>query len=152
MGTDSREANASSALRSQIDEAVAAGNRLPTANFYRRHWRRRYRAYPPDVICRRESRATVPFGEHRCEQAHSLFAAGGSVMSSTSLCGADEVRQGNLQPKAELRSDLFNGYERENFFDEMIDETGEVLAHYRKFDALFRKLSAREFEKKERSV
>src|SRR5258706_12248845 len=73
-------------------------------------------------------------------------------MTLTPVSGPGEARPGNLQPEAGPGSDLFNGYEREGFFDEMIDESGEVLAHYRKFDAQFRKLSLGEFEKKERSV
>ena len=50
------------------------------------------------------------------------------------------------------QTELFQSYDRGEFFDEMIDARGEVLAHYRKFDALVKKLSPSEFEKKERSV
>src|SRR5689334_6806035 len=58
-----------------------------------------------------------------------------------------EARMISEQPRA-----LLNGYQRDGFFDEMIDASGEVLPHYRKFDALFRSFSADEFQKKERSV
>ncbi|HMJ90350.1 MAG TPA: circularly permuted type 2 ATP-grasp protein [Candidatus Acidoferrum sp.] len=47
---------------------------------------------------------------------------------------------------------LLRGYEREDFFDEMVDASGEVRPHYRKFAELFETLTQDEFEAKRESV
>jgi uncharacterized circularly permuted ATP-grasp superfamily protein len=54
--------------------------------------------------------------------------------------------------KSELPRSLFNGYERGNFFDEMMNASAEVLPHYRKFHHLFGKLSREEFDSRRHSV
>ena len=47
---------------------------------------------------------------------------------------------------------ILNGYDRENFYDEMVDASGRVLPHYRKFCDLFESLTADEFDAKRESV
>ena len=47
---------------------------------------------------------------------------------------------------------FFTNYERGNFFDEMLGTGGEVLSHYRKFHALFSKLTREEFDTRRHSV
>ena len=47
---------------------------------------------------------------------------------------------------------LFNGYDRGAFFDEMMAASGDALPHYKKFHALFGKLSREEFDARRHSV
>jgi uncharacterized circularly permuted ATP-grasp superfamily protein len=47
---------------------------------------------------------------------------------------------------------LLKGYDPENFFDEMVDATGTVRPHYRRFRELFQSLSPKEFDLKRQSV
>jgi uncharacterized circularly permuted ATP-grasp superfamily protein len=54
--------------------------------------------------------------------------------------------------KSELRSHLFNGYEPEAFFDEMMAQNGTLLPHYQKFHSLLGRLSREEFDGKRHSV
>src|SRR4051812_20943278 len=73
-------------------------------------------------------------------------------MNFTSVWERPEAGPAEASMRPEVPGDLFRNYQRGEFFDEMIDERGEVLPHYRKFKALFRQLSADEFDKKKRSV
>ncbi|MFO1512814.1 MAG: circularly permuted type 2 ATP-grasp protein [Verrucomicrobiota bacterium] len=47
---------------------------------------------------------------------------------------------------------LLKSYDPENFFDEMVDATGKVRPHYRRFRELFQSLSPKEFDLKRQSV
>ena len=54
--------------------------------------------------------------------------------------------------KTEPPRSLFNGYDRGAFFDEMLAASGDVLPHYKKFHALFGKLSREEYDARRHSV
>jgi uncharacterized circularly permuted ATP-grasp superfamily protein len=54
--------------------------------------------------------------------------------------------------KADAATALFEKYERGLFFDEMFDGDGGVMPHYRRFHELVGKLSAEDFQNKQRSV
>lgn len=47
---------------------------------------------------------------------------------------------------------LLKAYEPENFFDEMLDATGKVRPHYRRFREMLQSLSSKEFNVKRQSV
>jgi uncharacterized circularly permuted ATP-grasp superfamily protein len=54
--------------------------------------------------------------------------------------------------KSELPRNLFESYQPESFFDEMMDQSGELLPHYRKFHSLLGNLSREELDARRRSV
>jgi len=56
------------------------------------------------------------------------------------------------QTKSKPSNRLLKDYDPENFFDEMLDPTGEVRPHYRQFRKLFQSLSPKEFDLKRQSV
>jgi len=47
---------------------------------------------------------------------------------------------------------MLQGYHRDKFFDEMLDENGKIRAHYRRFCSLFESLDADEFADKRHSI
>lgn len=54
--------------------------------------------------------------------------------------------------KTQLKSQLLQNYAPENFFDEMLDERGEIRPHFRRFHELFQQLTAEEFNHKRQSI
>jgi len=56
------------------------------------------------------------------------------------------------KPKSAPSHRLLKGYDPDNFFDEMMDATGKVRPHYRRFRELFQSLSPKEFELKRQSL
>jgi uncharacterized circularly permuted ATP-grasp superfamily protein len=53
---------------------------------------------------------------------------------------------------AKTEPGFFNGYDRGQFFDEMLGGGGEVLSHYKKFHSLFDKFTRDEFDGRRHSV
>jgi uncharacterized circularly permuted ATP-grasp superfamily protein len=53
---------------------------------------------------------------------------------------------------AKTEPGFFNGYDRGQFFDEMLGGAGEVLPHYKKFHSLFDKFTRDEFDGRRHSV
>jgi uncharacterized circularly permuted ATP-grasp superfamily protein len=53
---------------------------------------------------------------------------------------------------AKTEPGFFNGYDRGQFFDEMLDGAGDVLPHYRKFHSLLSKFNRDEFDSRRHSV
>jgi uncharacterized circularly permuted ATP-grasp superfamily protein len=47
---------------------------------------------------------------------------------------------------------MLQGYNRDNFFDEMLDENGAIRLHYGRFCSLFETLAAEEFAEKRHSI
>src|SRR5438105_3983060 len=58
----------------------------------------------------------------------------------------------SMKPKSQPLKRPFERYEYEGFFDEMLDDRGEMRPHYRHFREHFQKITTKEFEHKRQSV
>jgi len=58
----------------------------------------------------------------------------------------------STKAKSQLAKRLLERYEREGFFDEMLDGQGRIRPHYRQFREFFQTLTTKEFEFKRQSI